>query len=90
VAWVRKEPRHCCLGTARWNESSLTDFVEQADQLKLYKRIVTMDATAPLPPPDDRAPKWDKGPYLTCSSMGARRLADRLEELAASSAAATG
>jgi len=36
-------------------------FVEQADELKLYKRLATMDASAPLPPLDDQVPAWDKG-----------------------------
>src|ERR1700733_11998046 len=34
-------------------------FVEQADQLLLYKRLATMDATAPLPSLDDQRPTWD-------------------------------
>ena len=58
-------------------------FVEQADQLMLYKRIATMDATAPLPRLDDQAPTWDIGAELA-RQWELARLADRLEDLSAS------
>jgi DNA polymerase-1 len=61
-------------------------FVEQADQLKLYKTIATMDATAPLPRLDDQAPTWHQGAALA-RKWELARLADRLEELAASHSA---
>jgi DNA polymerase-1 len=58
-------------------------FDEQADQLKLYKKIATMDATAPLPQLDDQEPTWGKGAALA-RHWELVRLADRLEELSAS------
>ena len=39
-------------------------FTEQADQLKLFRRLATMDATAPLPRLDDQRPAWDKSAAL--------------------------
>jgi DNA polymerase I len=58
-------------------------FVGQADQLKLYRRLATMDATAPLPRLDDQTPTWDKGAALA-RSWELDRLADRLDGLSAS------
>ncbi len=55
-------------------------FVEQADELNLYKKIATMDATAPLPELDDQTPTWDRGAALA-RHWELARLADRLEEL---------
>jgi DNA polymerase-1 len=57
-------------------------FVEQADQLKLYKRLATMDPTAPLPSLEDQVPTWVKAAVLA-RQWELARLADRLEELAA-------
>jgi DNA polymerase-1 len=55
-------------------------FVEQADQLRLYRKIATMDPAAPLPRLDDQAPTWDKAAGLARDwELG--RLAERLEEL---------
>jgi DNA polymerase-1 len=39
-------------------------FVAQADDLRLYRRLATMDAKAPLPPIPDQPPEWDKGAEL--------------------------
>jgi DNA polymerase-1 len=58
-------------------------FPEQADQLRLYRRIATMDATAPLPALDDQIPSWDKAAALA-RDWELNRLADRLDELAKS------
>jgi DNA polymerase I len=33
-------------------------FAAEADQLRLYRSIATMDASAPLPPLDDQMPTW--------------------------------
>jgi DNA polymerase-1 len=65
-------------------EQAIADgrFAEQADQLVLYKRLATMDATAPLPPLDDQAPTWGQAAALA-RSWELTRLADRLDELAA-------
>jgi DNA polymerase I len=63
-------------------------FVEQADQLKLYKKLATMDPTAPLPSLDDQAPTWANAAVLARQwELG--RLADRLDELATSRAVRT-
>jgi DNA polymerase-1 len=63
-------------------------FVEQADQLKLYKKLATMDPTAPLASLDDQAPTWANAAVLARQwELG--RLADRLDELAAPRAART-
>jgi DNA polymerase I len=53
----------------------------QADQLRLYQRIATMDAAAPLPPLNDHTPSWGKAAKLA-RDWELNRLADRLEELA--------
>lgn len=56
-------------------------FVEQAEQLRLYRRIATMDASAPLPSLDDQKPTWAKASALA-REWELNRLADRLAELA--------
>jgi DNA polymerase I len=61
-------------------------FVEQADQLTLHKKLATMDATAPLPPLDDKTPTWKQAAALA-RNWELTRLADRVDELAASSSA---
>src|SRR6266853_1742884 len=55
----------------------------QAEQLRVYRRIATMDATAPLPALDDVAPSWAKAAALA-RDWDLGRLALRLDELAAS------
>ena len=57
-------------------------FAGQADDLRLYKRIATMDASAPLPAVRDRRPTWHKASGLALE-WELPRLAERLEELAA-------
>jgi len=53
----------------------------QAEQLRLYHRIATMDPAAPLPPLADQARTWDRAAALARDwELG--RLADRLDELA--------
>jgi DNA polymerase I len=56
-------------------------FPEQAEDLKLYKRIATMDSTAPVPALDDQAPTWGRAARLA-REWGLERLAVRLDELA--------
>jgi DNA polymerase-1 len=58
-------------------------FVEQADELRLYRRIATMDATAPLPELDDQVPTWGRA-AAWARDWELVRLADRLDELATS------
>jgi DNA polymerase-1 len=53
-------------------------FSQQADDLRLYKRIATMDASAPLPPLPDQQPDWARGAALA-REWKLERLADRLE-----------
>jgi DNA polymerase-1 len=54
-------------------------FIEQADQLLLYKKIATMDASAPLPHLGDQIPTWGWGAALA-RDWELSRLAARLEE----------
>ena len=58
-------------------------FPAEADKLRLYRRIATMDASAPLPPLRDQTPTWGKAATLM-REWGLNRLADRLDELAQS------
>jgi DNA polymerase-1 len=66
-------------------EQAIADgrFVEQADQLRLYRQIATMDATAPLPQVNDQAPAWERAAALA-RDWELTRLADRLDELSSS------
>jgi DNA polymerase I len=54
----------------------------QADTLRMYRRIATMDPTAPIPPLDDQIPTWGEAAALA-RHWQLNRLADRLEEIAA-------
>jgi DNA polymerase-1 len=56
--------------------------IEQAEQLRLYRRIATMDPTAPIPALPDTIPTWGKAATLA-REWQLNRLADRLDELAA-------
>jgi DNA polymerase I len=56
-------------------------FPTQADDLRLYRRIATMDATAPIPLLDDQTPTWAKAAALA-REWELNNLADRLTELA--------
>jgi DNA polymerase-1 len=55
-------------------------FTAQAEQLRLYRAIATMDAAAPLPPLPDQTSTWDKAAALA-REWELNRLADRLAEL---------
>jgi DNA polymerase-1 len=56
--------------------------IGQAEQLRIYRRIATMDPGAPIPDLDDQTPTWDRAAALACEwELG--RLAARLVELAA-------
>ena len=59
-------------------------FEREAEALRLFRRIATMDAAAPLPPLDDQTPTWGRGAELA-SEWGLARLAERLRALEASS-----
>jgi DNA polymerase-1 len=64
-------------------EDALADgkFKEQADELRLYRRIATMDKSAPLPSLQDQTPTWEKA-YALAQEWGLNRLAERLQALA--------
>ena len=64
-------------------EAALKDgcFATQADQLRLYRSIATMDRSAPLPPLKDQTPTWAKAAALA-RKWELNRLADRLDALA--------
>jgi exodeoxyribonuclease III len=63
-------------------ERALADglFTAQASELLLYKKIATMDVTAPLPPLNDQTPSWDSASALA-GSWALAELARRLAEL---------
>jgi DNA polymerase I len=52
----------------------------QADELRTYRSIATMNASAPLPPLDDQRPSWAKASKLA-RDWELNRLADRLAGL---------
>jgi DNA polymerase-1 len=58
-------------------------FAAQAEELRLYRSIATMDASAPLPPLPDQTPTWGAAVALA-REWELNRLADRLAELAQS------
>lgn len=55
-------------------------FSTQADALRLYKRIATMDASAPIPELPDHTPMWPRAAALA-KEWGLNRLAARLDEI---------
>jgi 5'-3' exonuclease len=57
-------------------------FSAEAEDLRLYRRIATVDASAPLPPLDDQDPTWAEASALA-REWGLNGLADRLAKLAA-------
>jgi len=56
-------------------------FGAQADELRLYRRIATLDASAPIPKLADQTPAWEKASALV-RSWGINQLANRLAERA--------
>jgi DNA polymerase-1 len=54
-------------------------FSTEAEALRLYRRIATMDSAAPLPPLPDTAPDWAAG-AAHARSVGLERVAGRFEE----------
>lgn len=56
-------------------------FPLQAEDLRLYRRIATMDSSAPVPVLRDQRPTWAQAATLA-QSWQLNRLADRLNELA--------
>ena len=39
-------------------------FEAQAEELRMYRRMATLDASAPLPPLEDQTPKWAEASSL--------------------------
>jgi DNA polymerase I len=56
-------------------------FSAEAEDLRLYRRIATVDASAPLPSIEDQQPAWAEASSLA-RSWGLNQLADRLAALA--------
>ena len=59
-------------------------FQAQAQQLRLYRSIATMDAAAPLPALRNQKPTWDRAARLA-RDWGLNKLAERLVDMEASS-----
>ena len=55
-------------------------FAAQAEKLRLYRSIATMDASAPLPPLDDQTPTWGAAAALA-REWELNQLADRLASI---------
>jgi hypothetical protein len=56
-------------------------FQTQAEMLRLYRRIATMDSSAPLPSLADQTPTWAPASSLA-RSWGLNQLANRLDGMA--------
>ena len=56
-------------------------FAAEAEDLRLYRRIAGMDASAPLPPLADQSPTWAEASTFV-RGLGLNALADRLASLA--------
>jgi len=57
-------------------------FSAQADELRVYKRMATLDPSAPLPELADQTPKWNEA-SAHVRALGLNALADRIAALAA-------
>ena len=57
-------------------------FSTQAEELRMYKRMATLDASAPLPELDDQTPKWNEASAYV-RELGLNALAERVAGLAA-------
>jgi DNA polymerase-1 len=60
-------------------------FASQAEKLRLYRSIATMDRSAPIPALGDQVPTWSKAAALA-RDWDLNRLAERLDTLAAATA----
>jgi DNA polymerase I len=56
-------------------------FAAEAEDLRLYRRIAAMDASAPIPPLADMSPTWAEASSFV-AGLGLGQLADRLASLA--------
>jgi DNA polymerase-1 len=57
-------------------------FPQQREELELYRRIATLDASAPLPPLEDKSPTWAEASSLV-RGWGLNQLSERLAARAA-------
>jgi 5'-3' exonuclease len=57
-------------------------FAAEAEDLRLYRRIAAMDASAPLPPLKDQTPHWAEASSFFRDELGLGGVADRLASLA--------
>ena len=58
-------------------------FAAQADDLRMYKKMATMDGDAPVPEVDDQTPQWSNASTYV-RELGLNALADRLAGLSTS------
>jgi 5'-3' exonuclease len=72
------------LAQYRTLEAMLEDgrFEAQAEELRIYRRMATLDASAPLPPLVDQTPKWVEASSFV-RQLGMNAQADRIAALAA-------
>jgi DNA polymerase-1 len=65
-------------------EEALADgrFAAEAEDLRLYRRIAEMDASAPLPPLADQTPHWAEASSYFRDELGLNAVADRLASAA--------
>jgi DNA polymerase-1 len=56
-------------------------FSAQAEELRLYRRIATLDASAPIPPLNDQTPAWAEA-SAHAKELGLNALAERLASYA--------
>ena len=56
-------------------------FSAQAEELRIYRRMATLDASAPLPPLEDQMPQWAEASTFV-RAWGLNALAERLAALA--------
>ena len=66
-------------------EAMLADgrFGAQAEELRIYRRMATLDASAPLPPLKSQTPKWAEASAFV-RDLGLNALADRVAALSTS------
>jgi DNA polymerase-1 len=56
-------------------------FAAQADELRMYRHMATLDASAPLPPVDDQQPTWAAASSFL-RGLGMNAVADRVAAMA--------
>jgi DNA polymerase-1 len=52
-------------------------FEAQAEELRMYRRMATLDASAPLPPLEDQTPQWAEASTFA-RQLGLNAQADRI------------